>query len=178
MLELQLLEFLAFGMEINTTDGPGFLVEANVVETLEAGPIYGPHSMVRYKETLLPAHENIFFRSKIGNGDITTLSYRLGVGPEGSEFVPVGHVNLVGCAPVWVIRQKPIFRADDLAFEKGCERGVVFRQALNSEISTQGRFSQVNVFDFNLNIINLPLRLLRAVEFATRSQEGRSRGRY
>lgn len=49
---------------------------------------------------------------------------------------------------------------------------------LNSEISTQGRFSQVNVFDFNLNIINLPLRLLRAVEFATRSQEGRSRGRY
>lgn len=116
-------------MEINTTDGPGFLVEANVVETLEAGPIYGPHSMVRYKETFLPAHENIFFRSKIGNGDITTLSYRLGVGPEGSEFVPVGHVNLVGCAPVWVIRQKPIFRADDLAFEKGCERGVVFRQA-------------------------------------------------
>lgn len=41
---------------------------------------------------------------------------------------------------------------------------------LNPEVSAQRRLSQVNVFDFNLNIIDLTFRLLRAMELAAGPQ--------
>lgn len=41
---------------------------------------------------------------------------------------------------------------------------------LNPEVSAQRRLSQVNIFDFNLNIIDLTFRLLRAMELAAGPQ--------
>lgn len=59
MLQLQLLIFLTLGMEVDTADSAIALVEADVVEALEAGACYRFDSMVWHQEILLPPHEQV-----------------------------------------------------------------------------------------------------------------------
>lgn len=120
---------LAFCVEIYSTYSPGFLVEADVVEAFKASAVDCPHAVIRHEKTLLPAHEDVLFRTEVRNDNITTLPHGLGVRSKGRKLVPVGHINLVGCTPVRVVCQKPVFRADNFAFEKGCESGIIFSQA-------------------------------------------------
>jgi hypothetical protein len=119
----------AFGVEINSADSAQLLVEANIIEALEARAIDCPNAMVRHEEALFPPHEYIFLGTKIRNYYIAAFPYRLGVWFEGGKFVPMRHIDLVRCAPIRVISEKSIFRADNLAFEKGRKGRVVFREA-------------------------------------------------
>ena len=52
---------LALGMEIYTLDGARDLVEANIVEALEACAADGSDSVVWHQEVFLPAHEQMLF---------------------------------------------------------------------------------------------------------------------
>jgi len=64
-----------------------------------------------------------------------------------------------------------------------CQRHVAQRledpvtRTLNAEVSTEKRLPKIHMLDLDLDVINLPLRLLCAVEFAARSQIGWGRGR-
>ena len=59
MLQVQLLVLLTFGVEIDATDTAVALVEANVVETLEARTRNRLNAMVGHQEVFFPAHENM-----------------------------------------------------------------------------------------------------------------------
>lgn len=59
MPQLQLLKLLTFSMEVYPADRTTALVEADVVETLEASPCDRLHSMVWNEKILLPSHEEM-----------------------------------------------------------------------------------------------------------------------
>ena len=49
------------GVEVDAVHHTLDLVEADVVEALEAGAVDRPHAMVGDKEVLLPAHKYVLF---------------------------------------------------------------------------------------------------------------------
>lgn len=57
-------------MEVNSTDCPLHLVEANIVESLEAGARNGPHPVVWHEEMLFPPHENVLALGYILHDDL------------------------------------------------------------------------------------------------------------
>ena len=60
MLQVQLLVLLTFGVEVDPTDTAIALVEANVIEALEARTRNRLHAVVGHKEVLFPAHKDMF----------------------------------------------------------------------------------------------------------------------
>lgn len=64
------------------------LVEADVVEALEAGTVDRPHAMVGNKEVLLPPHEYVFFLQVLLNCEVALLGL-LCVRPERGKLGPV-----------------------------------------------------------------------------------------
>lgn len=115
-------------MEIDPADAPHNLVEADIVEPLEARPHDLPHPMIRHQERLLPAHEDILALHEVLVVEIRLLGCVLKRAP-GGEARPVLHVCLVGRAPASVTGLEGVSAADDFAFEVGGQGGVVFRQA-------------------------------------------------
>jgi hypothetical protein len=142
MLQLQLLEpveyevslgrhrgtgahlLFALGVEVYPAHLPFHLIEADVVEAFEACASYGPNAMVGHQEMLLPPHKNVLSLRNVVDGH-RALSCLLLERPKGIELGPVAEIHLVVGAPVLVLGEKAIFRADDLALEVGCERGMV-----------------------------------------------------
>ncbi len=59
---------LAPSVEIDAIDLAFYLVEADIVESLKAGPLYTPDSMIRDKEPFLPAHEDVGLSPPAGIG--------------------------------------------------------------------------------------------------------------
>ena len=115
-------------MEVDPADGAVDLVEADVVEALEAGADDVAHAVVRDQEGFLPAHEDV-----LALVEVLVLELRvaglLAQGPEGGEARPVLHVGPLRRAPFLVVRAEGVFGPDDLAFEVGRQGGVVFGQA-------------------------------------------------
>ena len=60
MLQIQLLILLTLRVEIDPTNTAVALIEADVVEPLEAGSRDGFHTVVRHEEVFFPAHEDVF----------------------------------------------------------------------------------------------------------------------
>ena len=56
-------------MEVDTLDFALLLVEADVVEALEAGAVDGLHLVVGDEEVLLPAHEDVLALRRVAHGD-------------------------------------------------------------------------------------------------------------
>jgi hypothetical protein len=117
------------GMEVNSADAPLALVEADVVEALEAGAIDCPHAVVRDQKVLLPPHENIVLGRQVGHCNMDSLPYYLGIRTERGELVPVADVCLLSRTPGRVIRDKAVARSNDLALKVRGECWVVFREA-------------------------------------------------
>lgn len=59
MFQIQLLILLALGVEVNPTDTPVALVEADVVEALETRARDRLDPVVGHEKVLFPAHENV-----------------------------------------------------------------------------------------------------------------------
>lgn len=176
MLELQLLELFALGMEVDSANFALELVEANVVEALKAGTCYGAHPVVGHEEVLLPAHEDVLPLRNVPDVD-GTLARLLFQRAEGRKLLPVVEVNAVCGAPSIVIRDEVVLCADDLALKVRRQRRVVLGQALNAQVSAEEGLLKIHVLDLNLDIIYLALRLLRAMELAACPQERRGRRR-
>ena len=118
---------LAAAVEVNPTNLPADLVETDVVETFEARPVDCPHPVVWHEEVFLPAHKDELLVRHI-HGDIAALARLLLIGSEGRELGPVREINLVCCAPRWVLGHEAVVRADDLAFKIRSQGRVVVRQ--------------------------------------------------
>ena len=59
----------ALGMEVDAFYFTLLLVEADVVETLEAGAVDRLHPVIGHQEMLLPAHENVFALRHVAHGN-------------------------------------------------------------------------------------------------------------
>lgn len=81
-------------MEIYPINTSLYLVEADVIETLETRTVDCAHSVVRNKEVLLPTHENILLLSQVGDMEVALLSLFL-VGSERAELGPMLQIDFV-----------------------------------------------------------------------------------
>ena len=113
-------------MEVDAADGAGALVEADVVEALEAGARDGRDLVVRHEEVFLPPHEEVFALGKVLEGEAGGFGL-FAEGPPRGEAVPVLHVDLLRGAPFGVCGLEGVLVADDLAFKVGGQGRVVVR---------------------------------------------------
>jgi hypothetical protein len=121
-------------MEIDSANFPAHLVEANIVETLEARSIDGPYSVVRHEEVFLPSHKYVLSLRHVFDQDLAALTSLLREWPKGGEFGPVGKINLVRRSPWWVLSNESVFWSDDLAFKVRRKGWVVIRQTCQAMI--------------------------------------------
>ena len=138
MLQLQLLEprcaksdcccestkgfsvhsLLALRVEIDPTDSPLQLIEADVVKPLKARSGNRADPVVGDKEILLPAHEYVFAVGEVFVREVgTACSSRQG-SPR-RKAVPMLHVHFLARAPFFVAGLEGVFIANDFAFEVG-----------------------------------------------------------
>lgn len=111
-------------MKIDAADFTLDLVEADVVEALEAGTCYRPDCVIRDQEVLLPPHKDGFPLSGITNCD-GSLPGLLLERAEGGELGPVAQVNLAVRTPVFMLGVEAVFGTNNLAFKVCRESGVV-----------------------------------------------------
>ena len=119
---------LALGVEVDAADGARNLVEADVVEALEAGARDLAHAVVGHQEVLLPAHEDVLALGPVRQPEVRAARL-LGQRPPGREAVPVVQVRLLRRAPRRVRGQEAVLAAHDLALEVGDEARVVLGEA-------------------------------------------------
>lgn len=172
MFQFQLLELFAFRVEIDAAHFAFNLVEANIIETLKTGARYCADAVVWHQKMLFPSHEDSFSLGGIANDD-GSLTGLLLKWTKGCKFRPVAQVNLAICAPVLVLSIEAVFRSDDFSLKICCKSGMILGQTLNPEIAAKERLSHVDMFDFNLHVVDLAFRLLCTVELATWTEVGR-----
>lgn len=80
---------LAALVEIDAADLAAHLVEADVIEPLEAGADDGPDAVVGNEEVLLPAHEYVLALGDVLDEHLAALAGLLGEGTERGELGPV-----------------------------------------------------------------------------------------
>ena len=106
-----------------------YLVEADVVESLEARVPDGPDPVVGHEEVFLPPHEYVLPLVHVLDRRSRALAHLFLERPKRRELAPVRIVDLLACAPLLVLRDEAVFAADDLAL-KVCGKGrVVVGQA-------------------------------------------------
>lgn len=64
-----------------------------------------------------------------------------------------------------------MFRPDDFAFEESRESRMIVGQALNAQITGERGLCHVDIFDLDLHLVYLAIRLLGPLEFTARSEE-------
>jgi len=125
----------ALGVEVDTVDAALDLVEADVVEALEAGAVDGAHAVIGHEEVLLPAHEEVFLLGPGARQGIWARSV-LGQGLVGREAGPMLAVDLFGGPPLGMLGDEGVVAADDFALKVRRQARVVFGQAYG-RISTR-----------------------------------------
>lgn len=95
-------------VKIDTAHLTTHLVEANVVEPLEARTVDRANSVVGHEELLLPAHEYVFPLVHVLDDRLPALARLLEVWPERSELGPVGDVDLFARAPSLVLGDEAV----------------------------------------------------------------------
>ena len=115
-------------MEIYAFDAAGNLVEADVIEALEASAVDGLYTMVRNQKIFFPTHEQMFFLHPV-------LFYHFwSAGVLGKRLVrwkstPVLAIDLLVRSPLGVLGNECVFAADDLALKVRSQAWMVFREA-------------------------------------------------
>lgn len=117
-------QLFALRVKVDAADFTLNLVEANVVEALEAGACYGADSVIGDQEVFLPPHKDGFPLSGITNRDGSLPSLLL-EWAEGGELGPVAQVNLAVCTPVFMLGVEVVFGSNDFALKVCRESGVV-----------------------------------------------------
>ena len=115
-------------MKVYPAHLPLYLVEADVVESLEARAHDLAHTVVRYKKRLLPTHKNILPLGAVFVVEVGLLGLFSKRTP-GGEPAPMLHVCLVCSSPGGMTSLEGVLGTNNLAFEIGSQRRVVFSQA-------------------------------------------------
>lgn len=115
-------------MKVDAANRALLLVEADVIEALEASARDGADAVVWHEEVFLPSHKNVLafcivLVIEVGLASLTRQ--RL----PGREAVPVLHVDLVVGAPVGPARLKGVFGANDFALKVCCQGRVILCEA-------------------------------------------------
>jgi hypothetical protein len=95
-------------VKVNAAHFPLHLVEADVVEALEASPIDGPNPVVGNEKVFLPAHEDVLPLVNILDVRLHALARLLMVLPERGELGPVREVDGLVCAPALVLSDEAV----------------------------------------------------------------------
>lgn len=110
-------------MEIDSADGALYLIEANIVESLEARTVDLSYAMIWHQEFLLPAHEHVFAVCAVLVMEIGLLGLLCERSPS-LKASPVLHVLLVTSAPVLVPGLEGIFWTNNLTLKESGECSV------------------------------------------------------
>lgn len=119
---------LALRMEVNTTHGSLNLIEADIVESLEASARDSSHPMVRDKEILLPSHEHMLTLSKVAVREISPLGLFGKWFPSGKTG-PVMDIRFLVGAPFLIASLERMFSTNDLPFKECGQGRVIFCKA-------------------------------------------------
>lgn len=104
------------GVKIDAADISIDLVEADVVETLEAGAGDCAHTVVGHEKVLLPAHKQCVARGIVAEVEVWP-SRLAGKRLPGRKAIPMMHVDLFARSPLGMTCMECIFGANDFTFE-------------------------------------------------------------
>lgn len=153
-------------MKVDAAYGSLYLVEADVVEPFETSARYRSHSVIRNEKILLPSHKHMFPLCKVTIREISPFRLPSQWFP-GRKSRPVVYICLFIRTPFFVPSLERMLSADDFALEKGRQGGMIFREALNTQVTAQVRLGHVHVLNLDVNIVYPLVRLLGADKFAT-----------
>jgi hypothetical protein len=130
-MQLQLLKLLTAGMKVNPTHTPDPLIEANIVEPLEARATNTLDAMIGHKKQLFPPHKQMVLLQVVGKREAAVemaggRAFGGGgedfgvVGAEGGEAGPVLQIDFGGGVEGGVGGEEGVVRADELGVEEGC----------------------------------------------------------
>jgi hypothetical protein len=115
-------------MEVDTAHGSLNLIEANVVESLEAGARDGSHPVVGNEEIFLPSHEHVLTLSKVTVGEISALRL-FGEWLPSGKTGPMMDIRLLIGAPFLIASLERVFSTNDLSFKECGQSRVIFCKA-------------------------------------------------
>lgn len=170
MLKLKLLKSLALCVEINAAHGSLYLVEANIVESFEAGAGDCSDSVVRDEEVFLPPHEHVLMLSKVTKCKISLLGLFSKWFPCWKPR-PVMDIGLLVGSPFLVARNEAVFSANHLALKESRQSRVIFSEALDTQVTAKVRLGYVHMLDFHIHVVNLLIRHLSTSESASRAKK-------
>ena len=115
-------------MEIYSTDSSLNLVEADVVETLEARTVDCPNAVVGYEKVFFPPHKDVLLLRIVLYQDIALLGLLRKLS-ESAKLCPMRQVNAVVGAPRFVLGHETVLGTDDFALEIRRQGRMVLGQA-------------------------------------------------
>lgn len=116
------------GVKVDAADISIDLVEADVVEALEAGTGDCAHTVVGNEKVLLPAHKQGVARGIVAEVEVWP-SRLAGERLPGRESIPMMHVDLFARSPLGMTCMECIFGANDFTFKIGREGWMFAGQA-------------------------------------------------
>ena len=118
----------ALSMEVDAFNAASDLVEADVIEALEACAAYGPDAVVGHEEILFPAHKKMLFLHPVFARQFGTRQV-LGQRLVGREARPVLAIDLFVGAPFGMLGNEGVLASDDLSLEVGRQAWMILGQA-------------------------------------------------
>jgi len=104
-------------MEVDPTDRPRLLVEADVIEALEARSGDSLDPVIRHQKVLLPPHEQVFALLVVLQCEVGRLGGLCERSP-GGKARPVLQVDFFAAAPGGMGGFEEVFWADDFALKE------------------------------------------------------------
>ena len=115
---------LALSMEVDAFNAARHLIKADIVEALETCAAYCPDSVIRHKEILFPAHEEMLLvHPVLGHqlGARQVLGQRL----ISRESSPMLAVNLLVGAPFRMLCNERVLASDDFTLKVRGQAGMI-----------------------------------------------------
>lgn len=141
-------------MKIDTADASLNLIEADIVEPLEAGTRDRSNPVIRNKEIFFPPHKNMFALCKVAVCEIGPLGL-FGKRFPGRKSGPVVYVCLFVRTPFFITSLECVLGSNYFAFKERGQGWVIFSEALDAQVAAQVGFSHVHVLDLHVDIIHL-----------------------
>lgn len=114
-------------MEVYPANRPFYLIEADVVESLEARAGDRPDPVIGYEEVFLPPHEDVVPLRPVSESEVWVSGILAERSPRWKSR-PVVEICFFGCAPGRVSGYERVLRTDHFSFKVGRQCWVVLRK--------------------------------------------------
>lgn len=119
---------LALRMEVDTTDGSLYLVEADIVESLETGARDCSNSVVWDEEIFLPSHKYVLMLRKVTKREVCLLRL-FGERSPGWKSRPVMYIRLFVGTPFLIASDETVFGANHFTLKERRQCRMILGQA-------------------------------------------------